>query len=391
MSAEDPSRSYSYWLAAFALVVIATFAISHSRELARRAQIGIALLTLATLWFLFKEGFVRHDSHDLVFFVAAPLVVAAFTPRWRSQTWRITAILALTLVAASVSGTVPGLITQPTQSARNFFDEATTLASSHKQADVIAESRAGLDTHFKIPGEMVTLMRGRTVDVSPWQLTAIWTHPRIHFDPLPVLQDYAGFTPSLDELDTAFLRSSHAPRYILRQPQASIDGRNPAFEPPATQLAIECRYREVAADPVWQLVERQANRCGPLRPIGTVSTGLGHWVTVPAAPPGDLVAARFQLALGLWWKLESLLYKPPNVFLAANNGLQNWRFVAATGPDLHILRTPSTLGYSPAFVPVHTRNLRFSINGESPGTSGVTISFYEIRLAPPSGGQKPPR
>jgi hypothetical protein len=391
MSIEDPTRTYSYWLAAIAVVVIGWFAFAHARGMARRARIGIGLLTLATLWFLFKEGFVRHDSHDLVFFVAAPLVLAAFAPRWRSQTWLVTGMLAMTIVIASVSGTVPGLLTQPVQSARNLFDEATTLTSSHKQAAVIAESRNGLDMHFKLPNPMVIRMRGKTVDASPWQETAIWAHPRFHFDPLPVLQDYSAFTPSLDHLDTSFLASSGAPQYILRQRGLAIDGRNPAFDPPATQLAIECRYREVEASLIWQLLERQPDRCGQARLLSTVTTGLGHWVAVPSAPPGDEVVGSFQLPSGLWSKVESLFFKPPSVYVAANNGLQTWRFVAATAPEFHILRAASTLGYSGEFVPVHTCNLRFSISGEGPSSSGIKISFYEILIRPANSDAEVPR
>jgi len=294
-------------------------------------------------------------------------------------------MLALTFVAVSVSGTVPALVTQPVQSARNFFDEATTLASAHKRAQVVADSRASLNAYYALPSRMADLMRGQTVDVSPWQETAIWADPLLHFDPLPVLQDYSAYTPSLDQLDTTYLRSSGAPRYILRHPLSEIDGRNPAFDPPATQLAIECRYHEVAANSVWQLLERQSNRCGPVRPLGTAITGPDHWVKVPTAPAGYAVVATFEVSDDLWSKFESSLFKPPNVFLTANDGEETWRFVTATGPDLHILRASSTLGFSSAFVPVQTYNIRFSINGESPGSSGITISFYEMSMAPAAG------
>ena len=134
------------------------------------------------------------------------------------------------------------------------------------------------------------------------------------------------------------------PRYILRQPLSEIDGRNPAFDPPATQLAMECRSTS-AANSVWQLLARQSDRCGPLRPLGSVTTGLGHWVTVPSAPAGDVVVATFSLSDDLWSRFESLLFKPPNVFLAANDDQETWRFVAATGPDLHVLRASSALGF----------------------------------------------
>ncbi len=169
MSAEEPGRSYSYWLAAAAVVLIGVFAFHYARGLARRPQIGIGLITVTTLWFLFKEGFVRHDEHDLVFFVAAPIVLAAFAPTWRSPAWLVTAMLGLAIVAITVSGTVPTLVVQPVQAARNFFGEAQTMVISHKQNAVITQSRAELDDHFQLPSKMVGLMRGNTVDVSPWQ------------------------------------------------------------------------------------------------------------------------------------------------------------------------------------------------------------------------------
>jgi len=388
MSIEEPGRGYSYWLAAFALVLIGAFAVAHSWRLPRRSQIGIGLVTLATLWFLFKEGFVRHDNHDLIFFVAAPLILAAFSPRWQSQAWLVTGMLGLTLVAASVSGAsvsgvVPQQVVEPVQAARNFFDEATTLTSTHRATHVIAQSRKLLTTQLRIPIQMVDLMKGKTVAVSPWEDTAIWAHPRIRFDPLPVLQDYNAYTVSLDQLDVRFLRSSSAPQYILRRPLDRVDARNPAFDPPATQLAIECRYREVAADSTWQLLEHQANRCGHAQQLGTVVTGVGQWVTVPSAPPGDEIVASFDLADDFWSKLETFLYKPPNVFLFFNDA--EWRFVPATGPDLHVLRASSGLGYAPTFVPVPAARLRFSIDGESPGNSGIRISFYEIPMTAANG------
>ena len=225
MSIEDPTRWYAYWWAAGAVVLIGVFAIVHTRGLARRSQVGIGLVTLSTLWFLFKEGFVRHDNHDLVFFVAVPLVLVAFAPRWRSRVWLVIAVLGLTIVAARIGDSYPTSVLRPVQSTRNFFGEAQTLVSTHKQAAVIAASRRALQEPAPLPADMVKLMQGNTVAVSPWQVSVIWARPGIRFDPLPVLQDYSAFTSSLDQLDSTFLASSRAPRYILRQPLAVIDGR----------------------------------------------------------------------------------------------------------------------------------------------------------------------
>ena len=87
--------------------------------------------------------------------------------------------------------------------------------------------------------------------------SAAWAYPEVHFDPLPVIQDYSAYTSYLDQLDRSYLGTPEAPRFILRSPGA-IDGRNPVFEPPATQLAIECHYHQVMATTVWQLLNEGA-------------------------------------------------------------------------------------------------------------------------------------
>jgi hypothetical protein len=106
---------------------------------------------------------------------------------------------------------------------------------------------------------------------------------------------------------------------------------------------------------------------------------------VPPAPAGDEVLATFQLANSVWWKLESLLYKPPILLFAVNDGKETWRFLGGTGPDLHILHTSSNLGYSPVFSPVSAANLEFTMSGGSPSTSGIKIKFYDVPMTAPSG------
>jgi hypothetical protein len=237
---------------------------------------------------------------------------------------------------------------------------------------------------------MVALMRGHTVDVSPWEQTVVWAYPQLRFDSLPVITDYNAYTPSLDQLDASYLGSRDAPRFILRQAVA-IDGRDPAFEPPATQLAIECSYRQVAvrvagiADS-WQLLERGPNRCGTPRPLGSVATGFDQWVAVPNAPAGDAVVARIQLAEGWFSAVESALFKPPEVFLQYAGDRPAWRFIASTGPDLHVLRPASSLDFESSFAPTALGRLRFSVQGGHRTSTGVTISFYLVHEDSDGGG-----
>jgi hypothetical protein len=375
-----PNRTFTYWWAALVVVVIGVFAFAHGYRLSVRARIGIGLVTLVVVWMLFKEGFVRHDNdHDLIFFATAPLLLAAFSLGRRFWAPQLIAILTLCVVTGFDAGGMPALVTRPDVAVRNFASEAATLASSSRSAAVIDRARRSLQDAYAIPNRMVAMMQGQTVDVSPWEQTVAWAYPAIHFDPLPVIQDYSAYTPSLDHLDAAYLGSPTAPRFILRQPW-SVDVRNPSFEPPDTQLAIECSYRQVAVDPLWQLLERGADRCGPLRHLGTVTTESDRWVAVPTAPAGDAVVARFQLSQGWFLQLQAIAFKPPSVFMEINDG-QEWRFVAATAPDLHVLRPASTLGYSLSFIPVSVGRLRF-VNGWA---GDLSVSFYEIPLAGRTG------
>ena len=322
-----PDRTFAYWWAGFVVIVIGTFAFAQSYKLAVRARIGIGLVTLAVVWFLFKEGFVRHDSdHDLIFFAAAPLLVAAFNLGQRFWTLLLPGVLALCVVTGIVAGGMPALVDQPWTSAQNFTHEASILLSPGQRAQTIEKSRKRiLQAWYRVPAPMLALMRGQTVDVSPQEQSAAWAYPEVHFDPLPVIQNYSVYTSYLDQLDRSFLTTPEAPRFILRSPGA-IDGRNPAFEPPATQLAIECRYNQVMATTTWQLLERGGNRCGPMRSLGTVTTSFNHWVAVPTASPGESVVAIFHLPLGLWWTVQTILFKPPNLFMGYNGGEQKLAF-----------------------------------------------------------------
>ena len=383
---ELPGRAYTYWLAMLVVVLIGAFAWADVGELPRRSKAGIGIITLVTVWVIFKEGFVRHDSHDLIFFAVAPLVLVAFAPRKRP--WLlVSGVLVLTgIFVIAVNGATP-IHLRPDLSVRNLSSEVGTLASSDRSAVVIDQSRQSLRETYAIPSSMVAMMQGHTVDIAPYEQNVAWTYPKIRFDPLPVIQDYSAYTPSLDQLDVNYLASPDAPRFILRQPGVAIDGRDPGFEPPATQLAIECRYRQVAGGPSWQLLERVIDRCGLLRPIKTVTTGFRHWVAVPSAPAGDAIVARFQLSLGLAYKLEAFLFKPEGVSIQYNDNPNNsWRFITPTAPDSHVLQAASTLGYYGGSVPAPMTSLRFTIERGYPTTTGVKVQFYEIPVAPVTGG-----
>jgi hypothetical protein len=55
-------------------------------------------------------------------------------------------------------------------------------------------------------------------------------------------------------------------------------------------VQLLCRFREAAADGVWQALRRVPDRCGAARSLGGASAGPGEAVAVPSAA-GALVVA----------------------------------------------------------------------------------------------------
>jgi hypothetical protein len=383
VSVDDPNRWYTYWWAVAVMAIVAALAVARCWHLPRRAQAGIGLATLFVIWELFREGFVRHDLyHDPIFFAAAPLVAAAFVPPRRTLAWGsafTVGVLATSLVAGGLSW-FPSELTRPASGVPGFVNEVSTLVVPGNRSAQIDTDRAALQALYEVPYSMLARMDGHTVYVDPWEETVVWAYPGLRFDPLPTVQPYNTYTTALDRQDVSYLSSANAPDYILREPPAAFDHRDPAFEPPATQIAMECRYRQVEANASWQLVARARNRCGRLRSLGTASLGLDEWVRVPTARPGEAVVATFQLPLSPWWWIQNEIFKPPSAYVIVNGGSNVYRFVTGTASSLHLLRPASNLGYDPEFTPQTVSELLFTISGEGLSTSGVVVHFYALPM-----------
>ena len=369
------------------VVLVGAFTWADVGGLSRRSKIGIGIITLVTVWMIFKEGFVRHDTHDLIFFAVAPLVLAAFAPRHRP--WLLVpGVLVLTgIFVIAADGNVPILRPTGFGGSQPLFRSGNPrllqpIGCGHR---TIASYRCA--NTYALPSRMVAMMQGQTVDVSPWEQNVAWAYPKIRFDPLPVIQDYSAYTPSLDQLDASYLASSDAPRFILRQPGLAIDGRDPHSSrraPNWPSSAATTRWRRMHRGNSSNGGPTAADRCGR---SDTVTTGFRHWVTVPTAPAGDAIVARFQLSLGWLYKPGAVLFKPENVSIQYNGNAKNsWRFVTATAPTPTCSTPPRTLGYYSGFMPVPLTSLRFSIAGGYPTSAGVTVRFYEVHVAPVAGG-----
>jgi hypothetical protein len=399
-------------LAAVSVVVIALTAVAYAHRLAVRVDVhkgnlwkslitapapaGLLLASAFTVWLLFKESFVRQDTHRAIFFASVPLILAGLVfgspPRQdgeQREPWLVrqnglnlvAALLIFSLFGFEVLGVIPNSLTDPAGALGGFGESVRTLVVPSRRHHLMAEARAQMELAYNIPPGMVARMSGQTVSIQPYEQSVAWTYPTMRWDPLPVIQDYGAYTHALDQIDARFVESSKAPRFILRQPPVfTIDGQLTSWVPPDTQVAIQCNYREVSATASWQLLERRGNRCGEPNEIGHERLRLGEQAHIPDAPRGSMVVATFDLHLSLWWRLLDRAYKAPLVYVTVNDLPYANRLTVETAGDKHTLQPAPSLGYWPIYSPPTIHSMVFSCSGGDTATSGIAVTYYSIPL-----------
>src|SRR5579862_2323985 len=380
MQLEVPGKLSHYWLAglAFALTLTYIFGVSIKYPLPRR--IAAVLSVFIAEWFLFREGFVRHDIHDVIFVSATILVTAGIGVVQSARRRYIlpTTFLFLSAILYLFHGSAPFSRSQPISSLSNLEDVVRTVASAANSERIESVARSAMHRSFSIPDSMLRRIGNKPVSVEPFDNGALWAYPQLDFDPEPTIQNYNAYTSSLDSTDVNWLRGNRSPTFILYQSNSSIDGRDPAFDPPAMELTIACNYRQIAASPTWQLLSHTSDRCNSPHLLKQVRSGFNDVVRVPSAPQGEAVVASFALSVPISWVVEDLLFKPEEITLYTNGRLA-YRFISGTAADLHLLVPPSNLDFTGSFASVPVSSLEFSVLGAGTLTP-IKIRFYSVRF-----------
>lgn len=287
----------------------AVIAYRSGAGLPRRARVGLVLAWAGFFFLAFKSGFVRHGPGHTTVFTAT--IIGGFAAyAWAMRSPATLALGLLPLVFHFSLGFVEASrLYRVDLRAKAFATEVATLSDGSATNEEIESGRAAIRKVTAVPPEIVALLQGHTVSVEPWETSIAYAY-RLNWKPLPVFQSYAAYTRTLDERNAQALSGGAGPERILRMPQAALDGRNEAWDPPAAARAMLCHYRPIGLKDAWQVLERGANRCGAAREVSRVDARLGEAVPVPAAGPGELLYVEIDgFGLGLAEKLRTLLYR----------------------------------------------------------------------------------
>jgi hypothetical protein len=366
---------------AFALGLAAALQMT-AGEHVRRRRWGIIGLWLLFCFFQFKEGFVRHDNpHGAVFFVA--LLGGFFAFRWRPTGRTAAALMASVLLILAVVAQKSSPLSQfdPVGNAKSAITQVADVAIPSKRNSTIAEGRRLIEGEYPIDPATLSLLRGHTVHVLPFQASVAWAY-RLDWRPLPLFQSYAAYTSTLDQVDADALASARAPQRILRNRDRETDHKLEPFDQGTTTRAILCRYQELRTTSEWQVLGLGPDRCQAPVPIGTVRAGWLQRVAVPPPPNShSFVFVRVGgVGLSTLERLMALLYKPSTRHVRLDGA--SHRLVEGTASDGLVLRAAPGVDFSAPFnMAANSSTIAVDKTGQGPGGGPITYSFFAQTIA----------
>jgi hypothetical protein len=340
MSAEQTGRFFEYLVIAIMIYWIIVYAYRNVRAVPdRRSSIARVILGAIAFWIVLKEAFVRHDVHSGLAFYTVSLMALALQLR-KPKRPALAGLLATSVVmtAVALSAPLPTLL-DPTTSVQSFFSAATTILRPSDRADMNALAQTKLEATYKVPGAFLARIGHSPVHIDPTEVSLAWAYG-LNWKPVPVFQRFAAYTPYADSLNARALESSNGPRFVLRENEAAIDGRNDIWDSPRYLLALLCDFSQTDASGEWQVLERSRDRCSSPRLMSTVAAGAGQPVAIPAPPSSrSIVVVTIQSHPSLVQRIGALLFKPFSSRFVEADGVP-YRVTQATTSGPMIVRMP---------------------------------------------------
>ncbi len=380
------AENWEAWAIVLVSLGLVAGAVAAGFRETRARWCAIGLVGIAS-FVVFKYGIVRFEPNHLAIAFQTALAIWLVIPWAHRRT-------GLLLVGAVVIGFVsihaypqPPARFDVIQNLTAFKEGVETLTSPGRRSEIADQARTAMQETYGLDERSLELIGDRGVQVDPVEIGVIWAYG-LNWSPLPVFQNYQASTTKLDELNADEVENPDGPEIILRANPAAIgaggtrgfEGRHPAWDPPAQNLATVCNFAPLRTTPRWQLLQRTGDRCGPPRLIDSTEGGPGTVVPVPTAGPGELVYVRIHGVepKGLE-KIRSFLWRPRFRYAFLNEDSVEYRLVPGTTDDgMMVSPSPGLDSTGPfAQIPAVT-NIRLE-GVEAP----VEFDFYSVRVSPP--------
>ncbi|MBK7029720.1 MAG: hypothetical protein IPH45_11115 [Bacteroidales bacterium] len=281
------------------------------------------ILVLPSLFAVWKYGMAREDYlHASMFFLYVAVTILIFLLLAKHH--RIVISVMGGLILLLLYGNLQkSYYYEPIRGSFNGLRQLNQLVSGYQYfADTCNDASIENVQRNRLESACREKIGKATADIYPWDYSYISVN-HLNWQPRPVLQSYACYTPWLDEQNASHFSSAKAPDYLIWELRKithdihngtleSIDGRYLLNDQPETVLSILSRYqlacRQGGTFPALIFQKRESPLDLKKNTILTDTAAWNRWVDVPDVKEG-ILRLKASINRSLLGDLKSFLYK----------------------------------------------------------------------------------
>lgn len=308
------------WLATFAVFLTLTAWL-----LLKKSTAGlVALCTLPVMLATFKSGFVRQDSHEMVYFLAISLVMCLIVVCVERTNELVAAVIAFLLVFAVTTDAKQRWWgpTNWTAQASNILSlkpgmmKIGRLMRLKQWEKSLAEQSHNSLSSLRLPdGWLDNVDRQRqTFDVVPTEINYCPAND-LKWNPTPTLQSYVAYTDWLDNLNAGHFRGQNSPDFVLVS-YYTIDYRHLLWDTPSTWRMLLNNYEiaQIKPEANLMMLKRKPVTSEPeWQTVGETVIAPFQWQTPPESD--GLIFAQMNLLLTLSGRFRKTALRLPPVMI----------------------------------------------------------------------------
>jgi len=395
-------------LAISVLVVISILIIF----IAIQGSLELSVALIFSLALAFKHGFVRQDAHMLLFSASTPVISALCISKIRRFRFQriayfinlyvlIIAIMfhigAMFHYASKFQMKIGGFITSEIVPSKVISNLSYLSDFNSFQSSVKAKSAANL-SKVKLPEDVLSLVKDKTVDIIPWELSLVEAN-KLNWKPSPNLLSIEAYTTTLDNIN--FESFFKEPRDYIFYNFSSIDKRHPFFDQPKTFFYIFCNYKLSSDIPefintsslknLMILEKRKLSICSASTMDNTSSI---HWNTshLIEASDGLITRAKVKFNYSTFGKIYKTLFRSPPVMMEVTyiNGLRkSYRIIPENSDNgvivSHLPKDDSeAMSFFRGQLPAQVKSFSFSTSNSILYAPNIQMTFSSYKLLEPS-------
>lgn len=289
-----------------------------------------AFLLSPFIFFLFKHGFVRQNSHMYSFFLAVPWAIGFLSFYVNKKCYKFfLSMFLVILISCNIYAANQRYIGNLTLQVKQLF-ELNTL-----------QHKAMLDKKetFKdliLPKKWTDTIGQNSVQILPYMISYAEANHLTGWQPNPVLQLYQVYTQYLDNLSAKSFTKPDAAQYILLE-FWNLDDRNMLLDNPATWNSIIPNYSVIMHEGKLLLLKRNKTALNlKFKTISDENSAFNRWIKLPQAQNKDVYAS-FKIKESILGKFLTVVFRGYPVYMEIkykNGQSVKYRVIADT------LKTP---------------------------------------------------